>query len=485
LPSSFRRTVAHAHAFVTAPLIPRSLVVYSRQLPLPVHFTEEVFESQPRVVHLPILSRTDEALHIAIASLPNSGILHHLLDVPQSLVRDIDTVQGRAPSEALPGAGVLQDIQAPLKYCDSSALSDTRILSAAGDVSWPLLSLAHDLHQASCTPLPGDGFLARICRAYLNGSSVCAVFPNATCTCAPALTQLTTASGRSVQCLGPEYSAHTTPLSDIRVRASASYLIIAALLGHASSVTWLLSVGAVRHELAMQVAAGAGNSEIVGLLLSGKSPWNDRALAAARLRGHIDVILTLDAARLRALAGEHNGYVSSARAMVTDAMDRCFVRGPAFASITGMGEASGGVGGPVGSIGVVHDPEMRVLFVPTRYDPSSPLIFHFQVRMSACPIFLSSCLYCPCVRACPCGFQSLHALGRYGRGSPPYMRLCASMQRACASCACAVLSAQHATVVRTSQPLRAQDRQFVCMRVALNREGLMRAGKSHRQLGGE
>ena len=41
----------------------------------------------------------------------------------------------------------------------------------------------------------------------------------------------------------------------------------AAFMGYTSTVEWLLSIGANRHEIAMELAAAAGRSDIVNLLL--------------------------------------------------------------------------------------------------------------------------------------------------------------------------------------------------------------------------
>jgi len=38
-------------------------------------------------------------------------------------------------------------------------------------------------------------------------------------------------------------------------------------MGYTSTVEWLLSIGANRHEIAMELAAAAGRSDIVKLLL--------------------------------------------------------------------------------------------------------------------------------------------------------------------------------------------------------------------------
>ena len=97
-----------------------SILVYSRQLPLPVSFTEEIRESQPRVSHLPVISRTDEPLSLDITSLPGRGTLHHLIEAPLTLVNQIDSVQGHPPLSSFENGGCY-DIQARLQYCQSGA----------------------------------------------------------------------------------------------------------------------------------------------------------------------------------------------------------------------------------------------------------------------------------------------------------------------------------------------------------------------------
>ena len=46
------------------------------------------------------------------------------------------------------------------------------------------------------------------------------------------------------------------------------------------------------------------------LVFQAKSPWNDRAIHSAHMRARTDLANVLEKARVRALAGESNGFVA-------------------------------------------------------------------------------------------------------------------------------------------------------------------------------
>lgn len=46
------------------------------------------------------------------------------------------------------------------------------------------------------------------------------------------------------------------------------------------------------------------------LLFQVKSPWNERAIHSAHMRARTDLASVLEKARVRALAGESNGFVA-------------------------------------------------------------------------------------------------------------------------------------------------------------------------------
>ena len=348
-----------------------NIFIASRQLPLPVSFSEEVLESQPRVIHLPVLSRTDEALQVGITARPAMGALHHLIDAPRALVVAMDEVQGNPPPAAYVG-GMYADVQAPLKYCKSPAFSDARVWTSDGRVSFDLVTLQSHLHYANCSDVGVGGgglFVAEICRYYLNHSSACSTYVNASCYCAQGVQTFTASSGREITCLGPLYMAYNQRISEITVKPSPSYLATAALLGHSGTVRWLLSVGANKHPLSLELAAAAGHSDIVTLLLESNVPWNERAIFAARMRGHTEIAVALDKLHVRALSGESTGFLPSTA--LADGSDRCFVRGPEIAT-AGADGAEGG--------GQVYDAQLRVLFVPKAYATQTPLFLTFEAR---------------------------------------------------------------------------------------------------------
>jgi len=242
-------------------------------------------------------------------------------------------------------------------------------------MSWEIATIRSTIHYANCSAAyapGGGGFVAQICRYFLDGSQACTIYFNSTCSCAAGVNKFTTDTGRVVTCLGPLFEANSAPVAQVRVRASASYVANAALLGHTATVEWLLSAGARRDAIAMELAAGGGHAETVSLLLARKCPWNSRAIAAARLRAHVEIAVLLEKARLRARAGEANGFEALLKPAQGESW--AFVRGPPITLAGGSG------GGGSGGGARVYDAELRVLFVPKQFDTTSPLQFSYEAR---------------------------------------------------------------------------------------------------------
>jgi hypothetical protein len=369
------------------------VLVYARQLPLPVAFSEEIKESQARLVYLPYISRTDEALQLFITRLPASGSLHHVIEAPKALVAQIDAVQGHASFAREP----YRHVDAPRTYCVSDAFSDTRILSADGQGSWDILSVASQLQYANCSVSPyntvvlvdswngekilvKDEYIVQICRYYL-ANTVCSTHVNSSCTCEGGEEKFTTAGGRVIKCLENEFLSSSTPLSEIRVAKSASYVCLAALFGLEKTLEWLLSIRAVTSEVAMELAAAAGHAEVIALLLQHKAPWNVRAINAARLRAHVEIVDTLEKARFRSLSGALDaGFVAASLLDLNDASSRCFLRGPKIEGVDAGAQSLGLQRGEGGGKGQVYDAECRLFFIPKEFDTTSPLEFEFEAR---------------------------------------------------------------------------------------------------------
>ncbi len=90
-------------------------------------------------------------------------------------------------------------MDAPRTYCVSDAFSGPRILSADGQSSWDILSVASQLQYANCSVSPyntvvlvdswngalilvKDEYIVQVCRYYLT-NTVCSTHVNSSCTC--------------------------------------------------------------------------------------------------------------------------------------------------------------------------------------------------------------------------------------------------------------------------------------------------------------
>ncbi|EKX47786.1 hypothetical protein GUITHDRAFT_137172 [Guillardia theta CCMP2712] len=340
-----------------------SLLLFSRQLPYPVTWSEEVVENQARVAYLPYITVTDESLEAFVASLPAKGELFHLIEIK------CDDVDGFTQP------GSCSDIQAVNLLCGSEqAYSDLVIRNSRGDASWSIVTIEDELFAANCTDLTqvngrrvvrGVNDSAMICKTFINETTRCLVSPMTTCSCV---------YPSGFTCFLSIYANYLLPLSSYSLMPKRSYVTLATLFERTKLLKWMLTIGCPvgmtlrllppplflikrAGEEAMEIAAALGNLNLLQLLLQFGSSPTQRAISAAWKRMRVDVAHYLE---------ELSRAISSSSSFGQN-QSRCFVKGPMFDL-------------QVSSIpSKVADVELRLLYVPEPFDISPALTANFRL----------------------------------------------------------------------------------------------------------
>lgn len=223
-----------------------------------VHFTEEVHENVPKVVHLPVISLSDRAYFVQIDSPPANpystanviasqfnetsefaldmdlGGLYHLFEV------DCDV---RSALEDPTRTGC-HDLGLVYPYCEDNLYSSGLVESADGAQTWRFSELELQVRYMYCTDLEtyngkvvakGKNDTAFLCSSFINKTTQCEFHLNATCGCSQ--------QQGTLRCLEPLYLSHQQRLLDYDLKPHPAYTALAALTENFYLLEWLVDLG--------------------------------------------------------------------------------------------------------------------------------------------------------------------------------------------------------------------------------------------------